>query len=728
MKSRLFKRFDRYIWRISGYELEFSTENGALLALSRDDLRILDGDTGLAPVVITVDGVGTVNTGRDHLWNLRDTIPVARNLKFIDLFVDESHDALHVLREGDGWQTDESYRYNAQPERLERELLLRWTGREECLLRWVELRMPTVASEECVLELPGYSDVLHERCASLPTGRLNTVPDDIDKDGANWRPGVLAATYPQGNMVSWLYGEDMPAFWQIYRGNRGTWLEQKWYCCARMQPGQEMFVGTQYITAGRRTLAEGLADLPPFWEEVDIRLRQPTPEWAKEAFIYEVHIGEKSFSNGRTYTPYPQVADLIADLDRIQDLGFTVIELMPRFPFPGYMVHDYFDVGVCYAPEEEMHALVKAVHARGMHIFLDVIMHGVVDKAVRSDAIYDRHPLLDEHPEFFSYAEDGRVNRTYTWSFDHANPELRTYIQKVFCFYVRELDVDGFRVDALTWNYFPNWRKGLPYPAYKSIDGSLDMFTAVRDAVWEIKPDVAFYSESTGPLMARCYDLSYVYDEIWMYECLMPPVLPNLPPKMHLNRYDNGTLVDGRGAAEWLDLRQRVLPKGWIKAHQADSHDSHEWRGLGAFRREYAGLQQSRALFAYCCFVEGAVMNFAGGERESEEIYRDLIHKRKQYPALQKGSCDYLAVTSENRALFAPLRCYEGQRMIPVINFSAAEAHSELDIRGIGLAAGKTYCFTELYTGKRFTAQDRQSLPADIGPYAYQLWCIEEKD
>ena len=728
MKSCFMKQFNRYCWSVSGYRLEFSDQSGALLSLGRDGLRILDGDNGLSPLVITVGGTGIVNTGRAHLWNIRDTVPIAKQLMLIDIFVDECSCTLHVLREGDGWFVDESYHFNQSMDRLERNLLLRWNGREECLLRWVEWRMPTVASLECMLELPGYSDVLHEKCEDLPTGKLTTVPDDIDKDGVNWRPGVLAAVYPQGNMVSWLYGEDMPAFWQIYRGNRGVWLEQKWYCSARMQSGQEMFIGTQYITVGRRSLEEGLCVLPAFWDEVGIHLRQKTPEWAKEAFIYEAHVGLKSFANGRTYMPYPTIQDLIDDLPRIQDLGFSVIELMPRFPFPGYMVHDYFDIGMCYAPEAEMHQLIDAIHERGMHIFLDVIMHGVVDKAVREDAIYDRHPLLDAHPEFFSYAEDGRMNRTYTWSFDHANPELREYIQKVFCFYVEELDVDGFRVDALTWNYFPNWKRGLPYPAYKAIDGSLDMFTKIRDAVWKIKPDVAFYSESTGPLMARCYDLSYVYDEIWMYECLLPPVLSNLPPKMHLNRYDFGTYVDGRGAAEWLDLRQKVLPKSWIKVHQADSHDSHEWRGLGAFRREYAGLQQSRALYAYCCFVEGAVMNFAGGEKGSEEIYRDLMHKRIKYPALHKGDCNYVAVKSKNRALFAPLRQYEDQIMIPVINFSTNEANSTLDIRKIGLNAEKTYRFTELYTGQSFEAQKCEELPAVMGPYEYRLWLIEACD
>ncbi len=724
----LTKAFERIVYSIGGYTLEFSDKNGEWLSFSKDGHRILDGSNGLSPVTITVGGVGTVSTGRYHLWNIRDTVPVGQSLRLKEYYFDEKAACLHLILEGDRWRADQKFAYNKGKKRLERSMKLTWQGCEETLLRWAEMRMPTVRNEEeCTLELPGYSDVLHEKCANLPIGELTTVPDDIDKDGANWRPGVLAAVYEDTNMVSWLYGEDMPAFWRIFKGSRGTWLEQKWYCCARMQPGDAMDVGTQLISAGFDSLDEGLAQLPPFWDEMNIRLKQATKTWAKNAFIYEAHIGPKSFKEQKEpYCPYPQIGDLIADLVRIRDLGFTVIELMPRFAFPGYMVHDYFDISICYGPVESMKKLVSAVHALGMKIFLDVIMHGVVDKAVRENGIYARHPLLDQHPEFFSYAEDGRVNRTYTWAFDHANEDLRAYIKEVFCFYVTELDVDGFRVDALTWNYFPNWKKGLSYPAYKAIDGSLDMFAEIRDALWDLKPDIALYSESTGPLMARCYDLSYIYDEIWMYECLMRPAIPDMPPKMHLNRYDGGTKVDGRGAAEWLDLRQKVLPKAWIKVHHADSHDSHEWRGLGVFRREYFGLAQSRALFAYCCFVDGAVMNFVGGEKGSEEVYQDLMQTRKRYPALLDGDCDYTAVGSDCRNLFAPLRRFEGQRMIPVINFSSDAADSNLDLSGIGLNPEKKYSFKELYSRKELVGGADTRLPVELPGYAYALWLIEE--
>ncbi|MDD4148151.1 MAG: hypothetical protein PHO85_06500 [Candidatus Cloacimonetes bacterium] len=226
--------------------------------------------------------------------------------------------------------------------------------------------------------------------------------------------------------------------------------------------------------------------------------------------------------------------------------------------------------------------------------------------------------------------------------------------------------------------------------------------------------------------MARCYDLSYVYDEIWMYECLMSPAIPDMPPKMHLNRYDGGTKVDGRGAAEWLDLRQKVMPKSWIKVHHADSHDSHEWRGLGVFRRDYFGLAQSRALFAYFCFVDGAVMNFTGGEKGSEDIYKDLIAKRKQYPALLNGECDYVAVQSDCRSLFAPLRRYGNQWMVPVINFSTEAADSSLCLANAGLESGREYSFTELYSQMRLSGGADTKLPVRLDGYTYALWLIEE--
>ncbi|MCX6017913.1 MAG: alpha-amylase family protein, partial [Chloroflexi bacterium] len=104
------------------------------------------------------------------------------------------------------------------------------------------------------------------------------------------------------------------------------------------------------------------------------------PAWIGAASIYEAQIGFSVFYPGHRYQPYPEVSDLTADLDRITALGFNVIQLMPRQPYPSYNVHDYWDIATSFGDVEQMKLLVMECHRRGMHIILDVLLHGVLDQ------------------------------------------------------------------------------------------------------------------------------------------------------------------------------------------------------------------------------------------------------------------------------------------------------------------------------------------------------------
>ncbi len=708
--------------KLGDYELAFCGETGRWVSLGYRGNALLKGDHRLAAATLTVGGFTFVKEGRAHLWNIRDAEIIGTDWKVAGHAAKEDSFVLVLVQ--NGWELTQTFALNAQKGRLERRARIAWKGEGEKLLRWTTLGMPPIACDDAVIEMPGYSGVLNQRVGDMPMGKYPMALDSPDVDAANWHPGVFSVSNGEMNLVSWLYGEDMPAILSASRGYLGAWFESRWLCSMRIQPGQSVEIGAQYLRISGENLLAMLEGMHAFWEEKGVSLRQPTPQWGREAIIYEANVGAKSFASGRVVNPYPTVHDLMADLERIQGLGFTVIELMPRFPFPGYSVSDYYDIATCYAPEEELKALVDKVHAMGMRILLDVVMHGVADKTVRPNAPFDHHPMLEEHPEFFIRTELGEIAKTYTWSFDSANESFREYITKVFEHYVRRLDVDGFRVDAITWNYFPNWKESNEKPAYKTIDGCVELFRRVRDALWAIKPDIVLYSETTGPLMASSYDLSYCYDEVWMYECLMPVKVPGLPMG-GWNRLPGGKVVSAREAAQWLDMRRRVMPKHWIKVHHADSHDTHEWNRVGIYRREYFGLAQSRALFAYCCFTEGAVMNYAGGERESEPEYKQLLALRKGMPALLRGDCDYLSVRAVDPRLLTLLRAHGGQTLVPVINFAPEAVRTALDLSALELAKGKNFTLVDHVSGARQSIAASSGVEIELPAYGYALYQVE---
>jgi hypothetical protein len=339
---------------------------------------------------------------------------------------------------------------------------------------------------------------------------------------------------------------------------------------------------------------------------------------------------------------------------------------------------------------------------------------------VRANALYDLHPWLKQHPDWFSYTEDGRVAKTYTWSLDQSSPGFQDYVVRSFRYYVEKIGTDGFRIDAASWNFFPNWAKGLNRPAYASIYGSVPLFRRVREETRKINPEVIFYTESTGALPYVSYELSYNYDEHWLYEGLLP--------LLSKRGYAGGFLgkISARDMAEWLEMRRLVLPNGLLRVHHADSHDSHEWGGLGMYRKEAFGVDGARLLFAWSAFIDGGVMNFVWAEKGSEDFYRRVLELRESTRAMGVGSCDYLALRPSSDRVFSPLwRSAEGLA-IPVLAFSDKPIEAEIPLDALGLDPDAQYTLREAFSSITRSARGKElaRLSVDLPAYGVQLWTI----
>ncbi|HEX2951049.1 MAG TPA: alpha-amylase family glycosyl hydrolase [Armatimonadota bacterium] len=705
-------------------ELRFCRKTGRWTALfdSTSDKPLMTAGELLSSVTITVNGRTTVTTGREHLWSLVDTETIGTKavLTHFELVETQGESQLVLTKTEGDWTIQERYALGADSDTVQRSVMVRWQGEQEALVRWLELRTPIVTQlSDALLEAPGYPGVLHQPLDRLPMGIWRFTPDIPDADAPVWRPGLLAIHRDQSNILLWGFNDEIPSLMLARRGDAGVWFTQKMYACCRLQPGQSLEVGTQFLRMRHGEFTDAISDFQDFWDSVDI-VAAPRPDWAQDARIYELHVGEKQFHEQRTAMPYPTIDDVIADLPRIAQLGFNIIELMPHMPYPSYSVHDYYDIATHYAPKDDMVRFVTRAHELGLKVLLDVIMHGVTDKSVTPASPIESHPYLVNHPEWFSRTEDGRIARTYTKAFDHANPGFQQFIIDVFCFYLRELDVDGFRVDALTWNFFPNWAKDLPYPGYKSFYASEPLFRRIRAALHAMKPEILLYTETTGPLFSRCYDLSYNYDEQWIYGLL---------PLKSTRGYANNGLVPSRDltareVAEWFHVRRLVLPRGWRRVHHLDSHDSHEWGGKAMFRREAFGIPAARMLFAMCAFLDGGVMNYARGEDESEEHYRHVLALRESIPSLRDGTCDYLAIHPSDDRVFTPLRRLGDSWALPVFSFATEAITVNIPLAPLALTDSATYTLREEFSGQTITATGSElaQLNLELPAYAVQLW------
>lgn len=161
-------------------------------------------------------------------------------------------------------------------------------------------------------------------------------------------------------------------------------------------------------------------------------------------------------------------------LDEIAALGATVIWLSPiTLPAPGdfgYAVADHFRIRPSFGDEMSFRALVREAHALGLRVLIDFVPNHF-STAHRYYEHVERDREESPYYEWFDRDARGEVTHYFEWThlknLEYDNPEVQNHVVAAFAYWVREFDVDGFRVDA-TWavrerapEFWPKWRAEL---------------------------------------------------------------------------------------------------------------------------------------------------------------------------------------------------------------------------------------------------------------------------
>ena len=98
-------------------------------------------------------------------------------------------------------------------------------------------------------------------------------------------------------------------------------------------------------------------------------------DWLKNAIFYEIYPQSFADSNGDGIGDFQGIID---HLDYIKELGCNAIWLNPCFQSPfgdaGYDVSDYCKAAPRYGTNEDLQRLFTAIHERGMHVLLDLVV------------------------------------------------------------------------------------------------------------------------------------------------------------------------------------------------------------------------------------------------------------------------------------------------------------------------------------------------------------------
>jgi 1,4-alpha-glucan branching enzyme len=165
--------------------------------------------------------------------------------------------------------------------------------------------------------------------------------------------------------------------------------------------------------------------------------------------IYEMHVGafyDPSPLNGLPGNFY----NAITKLDYLQEMGFNAVELLPIWEFPGdyswgYNPSDPFTVeNTAYGGPDGLKNFVKEAHARGIHVFMDVVHNhygpGDLD-------MYDFD--TGSGPGIYFYSAAGICCTPWGSRPDYSNEGVRSYIIDNFKMWMDEYNIDGFRWDAV---------------------------------------------------------------------------------------------------------------------------------------------------------------------------------------------------------------------------------------------------------------------------------------
>jgi hypothetical protein len=280
--------------------------------------------------------------------------------------------------------------------------------------------------------------------------------------------------------------------------------------------------------------------------------------------------------------------------------------------------------------------------------------------------------LIDEHPEWFCRDSAGNVTGMYSKAFDVSDPGWHQYFLDSTLALLRRLDLDGFRLDAPTYNWFPNWDKAKRNRASRAPLAVLELFRRLRREMKAEKPDAVLYTEPPGILFRQSADIAYNYDEQWLFTSVIQPI----------GELDDTRRVrTGKELAEWMRDRDCVLPSGSMTAHHVDSHDTFWWPLPGKkWRREQIGIDATRAFVELFGLCGGPFMTFVGGEEGLEGTLARVNLARGGRPELAWGASVYEGVSSRSADVFLVMRHYHGRLALVATNLSGRAVDDEINI------------------------------------------------
>ena len=386
-----------------------------------------------------------------------------------------------------------------------------------------------------------------------------------------------------------------------------------------------------------------------------------SPAWLRDGVVYEIF--------PRDFSAAGNLKGVTVQLDRLKDLGVTVLWIMPIHPIgkkcrkgdfgSPYSIQDYYAVDPNYGTLDDFKNLVAEAHRRGLKVIMDLVAnHTAWDSVMMTNKDFYKQDtkgnIISPEP---GWADVAGLN--------YASPRLREYMITMMKYWIQTCDIDGFRCDV-AW--------GVPE----------DFWEQARTEIIKTKPDIMMLAEASKPeLLTNAFDIDYAW-----------PLLHTL----------NDVLQHGASAsklqATWEET-VRQFPTNSLHLRISDDHD--EARAIARF-----GIQGALAASVLMFSLDGVPLLYngmeAGDATESgdpalfeklpifwdprerpplREIYRSLIQLRRENPAFLNHRVVWLK-NSDEANLVTLMRENGNDEFVVVINFSNRPVSGKVEIMNSG--------------------------------------------
>ena len=326
-----------------------------------------------------------------------------------------------------------------------------------------------------------YSSILHHMdkrfCFSVGEGklliRIKTRKNDISKIILHYQDKYLSAYKLDGlhhiemkKAVSDIYCDYFEATIE-FRG-----ISVKYFFELTDMNGERKFYGNYLFYDKKITNNDRMFDSPRYIKEVE---RLDVPKWAHNKVVYQIFPSRfatsKQIEEKKWYKAPIGYADnlqgdlqgLMGRLEHIKELGIEVIYMTPIFRSDSmhkYDTIDYYEIDPSFGTKEDLRTLVDTAHKMGIRVILDAVFNhsspkffafaDIMEKGENSE--YKNWYFIEDFP-----LKMGRMVKPNFLTFGYfcgmpklnlCNPQTEQYFIDVGKYWVREFNIDGWRLDV----------------------------------------------------------------------------------------------------------------------------------------------------------------------------------------------------------------------------------------------------------------------------------------